>query len=463
MAKDYDLVGERQNRVPFPERPFYKFVVLFFISIICFGSYFAYDAVANFENNLEEDLDTNDAGYGLLYSIYSFPNFVLPFFGGLLGDKIGLRAAGLVYVVLVVCGAVIVALGPTLAGSGAIAGKAGFIVTIIGRAVFGAGAESLSVIQTSMVSLWFSKGGALAFSMSLTLSVARLGDFLSLAISNYIATGFGSYHAVLWIGAILCGVSFVSVIIYSILDKAAERALPDRKPVSSENPLQFKAVLKFDVRFWIIALLCMAYYSGVFPFVAICTKYLKTVHNVPTENAGWYASVVTLSSMALSPVLGKLLDRVGRRPYFVVLGSILIIPMHVVLALLPVGGNPYIPLIPIIVIGLSFSIVPSALWPCIPLIIKDEETATAFGLMAAIQNFGLFMMNLLVGVIADSDPTYKWPMLFFVLMDTIGLVCGIILIIVDKSKGSTLSGVHGGAQSVDETKPLVSPTDSRLN
>jgi len=238
---------------------------------------------------------------------------------------------------------------------------------------------------------------------------------------------------VLWLGSFLCGLSFISVIIYGILDKSSEKFFPQRKVDPNENALNFKAVLYFDRRFWLVAIVCMCYYGGIFPFVAIASDFLQTQYNMNSTDAGYCASVVTLASMILSPFLGKFLDVVANRPLFVCIGSLVVIPTHIVLAYKLAH-----PLVPIIFMGLSFALVPGALWPSIPMIIPSKETATAFGVMAAIQNTGLAAINYVAGIIADKKG-YTDVMWFFVAMDCLGLVVAILLLIVDKSKGGTLS------------------------
>lgn len=428
----YNDFGDEKKGAFHPTGAPFRWVILLVISLICFGSYFTYDEIEPLEPYLNKDLGINHAKFGLLYTVYSIPNFFLVFFGGILGDKIGLRLAGLVFVTLVFSGSVVVTLGPQL--SGLIGPKQAFILTAAGRTLFGSGAESLNVIQTSMVSRWFAGTKDLAFAMGLVLSMSRLGDFLTLFLGADIAVWTGNYKLVLWIGVFMCGISYVSVLIYGFMDKASEKYFPNRVVDPEENAVNFKAVLYFDPRFWLIAVICMCYYGGIFPFVTIANDFLVTDYGMSATNAGYYASIVTLSSMVLSPFLGKFLDKVGRRPYFVVLGSLAVIPTHMVLAF----HLPY-PIIPIIIMGLSFSLVPGALWPSIPLITNPKETATAFGVMAAIQNTGLAAINYVAGKIADSPKLgYTWVMWFFVMMDVIGLIFAIILVIVDKAKGGTL-------------------------
>lgn len=357
-----------------PSRALYRYTILFVIAMLCFGNYFTYDVIQPLDKTIKspDGLDISGTQFGLLYSFYSFPNIILVFFGGILGDKFGLRISSICFSTLVVLGAVIVALGPTLSVGGLISKTAGFYIMLVGRTIFGIGAESLNVLQTAMVALWFSGTRDLAMALGITLSVSRLGDYLSLSLSAPIANLLGGFQWALWAGAVLCGLSYAAAWLYSFMDRYGEARVASRKPADpSENELNFGAVLRFDVRFWIVSFLCMTYYSGVIPFVSIASDFLSSKYGYSDTAAGNISGIVILSSMILSPFLGKFLDIVGRKPYFIVVGALALIPAHLTLA-----WTDFQPIVPIVVIGLSFSLVPGALWPSVPLVIKDKELAT---------------------------------------------------------------------------------------
>jgi len=304
----------------------------------------------------------------------------------------------------------------------------------------------LNVIQTAMVALWFASSNSLALAMGLTLSMSRLGDYLAVSFSPSIAGLFGGdYKVAIWLGAVLAGVSVLSVLVYSVMDKASERYFTDRKVDPNENALNWGAILRFDVRFWVVSFLCMTYYSGVIPFIAFANDFLKDTYHYNDHDAAIYSGIVILASMVLSPILGKFLDCVGYRPYFVVLGSLMILPAHLMLAFTNIT-----PLFPIILIGLSFSMVPGCLWPSIPLLCEKSETATAYGLMTAIQNAGLALTNIAAGRIANSS--YREALIFFVCMDLIGLAFGFLLVYTDNYKGSTLCMASGATKATIEER-----------
>jgi MFS family permease len=287
---------------------------------------------------------------------------VLPFFGGVMGDKLGLRLAALLLVTLVVIGNVIVAVAPMKVL--ALSDDSIFYSMVVGRAIFGAGAESLNVTQIAMVTEWFRDSKIMAMAFALTISMSRLGDFLSLISGQKIADYFGGFDYTLMTAAALSGVSMLAVIAYFVIDKYSRtryyRKYLTPEPFGWEN---FRCVLRFEARFWLVSLCCMTYYAGVSPFVGMLSGWLSNKYGYKASDAGALSSVVILASMVLSPFLGKAVDLIGRRPLVVALGSLLVLPSHLVLAYTgPDYAFTVFPLWPIIAVGLSFSIVPSALW-----------------------------------------------------------------------------------------------------
>lgn len=246
-----------------------------------------------------------------------------------------------------------------------------------------------------MTTEWFDGTKYLAMAFGLVLAVSRLGDFLAVSIGPIIANafsgtgiaeGFQGYRATLWVGAMFTGVSFAFTFIYSFADKWTANKYP-KKPLAPEK-VNFFAILRFDARFWLISFITMMYYGGVTPFLAnascvsidplcsvfvsnrvVCSDFLQVKWGFAPDQAGLISSVIILASMILSPILGKVVDTVGYRPYFVVFGGLAILPAHLIL-----GLSTFTPFLSIVIIGLSFSLVPSALWPSIPLIV-DEDSA----------------------------------------------------------------------------------------
>jgi len=437
----------------------YSISILFLACFMCAGSYYAFDSIQNFAPLFASQLHIDATEFGALYSVYSLPNVILPFFGGVMGDKLGLPRASAGLSALVTTGAVIVALAPSVSIA-SLGQRSHFYLMLLGRFIFGAGAESLNVIQSAIISAWFRDGKSLALAFAIALSVARFGDYIALSTSAALATKLGGgalidgYDGVLWVAAALCGASLVATLLYGMLERRAlKRGIVERPTPEPFSLSELQQVRHFDVRFYLASALCATYYSGVIPFVASLTAILHSRYGYDEAACGNFSSVVILSSMILSPILGKVTDLVGRRPLMIIVGSLLILPAHLALA---VTGPEYTytlyPLWPIIVIGLSFSLVPAALWPCVALVVDEKYNATAFGVMTSIQNLSLLIVNIVVNSIRQHYGNTA-ALYFFVGADAVGLLFAITLYLVDVRRDGVLSAPGSVAVS-DESELL---------
>lgn len=374
----------------------------------------------------------NGKDFSALYSVYSWPNVILVFFGGLAGDYFGLRIASLFFCTFVVAGTVLVAIGPTFfSPENGYLGKQAWGVMMAGRVLLGVGGESLNVIQTSMIVRWFSSTTFMATAFGFALSMSRLGSTVAIFFGKHVG-----YKRWLWLGAAFTGISLIAILIYSLLDRISEKHI-ERKPQQKEK-INIKAVLSFDKRFWFIAALTTVYYACVTPFIGLLASFLSLKYFPDNDfMVSVVSTIINMASMILAPFLGKVVDTVGRRPYFILGGSLLLLPAHFLLAWpTPLGTSAVIPVLPVVMIGLSFSLVPAALWPSIPLVIDSENTATAYGLMTSIQNIGLAIVNIITGALIDISTEVF--MVLFLSIDLVGIILSCLLIYYDHKKGGQL-------------------------
>ncbi len=422
-----------------PTRAPFRFTLLFFVSIIIFGSYFAYDTIGALTPAIIKGMNIDREQIGILYSIYSWPNVIMVFFGGILIDRIGTKKASLLFSALVVIGAAMVAMAPN------------FTWMVIGRAVFGIGSESLVVSQNAIIARWF-KGRELALAFGLTLTVGRLGTLFTFNAANIIADNFGGYEAALWAAVILCAVSLGSNLIYVIMDRigAAKLQLSDAE---AGDKIVFSDIRKFGSSYWFVVALCVTFYSAIFPYTAFSTDFIHDkwgltlaaedsgglLSSVITQfthifdTAGGTTSIVIFASMFLAPFLGRLVDKVGKRGSFMIIGSLMLVPSYLVLGLTMVQ-----PAIPMIVIGLAFSLVPAAMWPAIPLIVPKERIGTAYGLMTMIQNLGLATFPWVIGMLRDASQSYTSSMIVFACLGLVGFAFALLLKRADARAGGLL-------------------------
>ena len=400
-----------------PGSSFYRYVVLCLLSLMAFGAYGEYDSTSALNDDIQEGMGIDDLEFSYLYTAYHVPSALTVVLGGIFMDKVGNRQAALVFSLIVCLGASLTALGPTLGH---------FWLMVAGRFVFGLGAESLYVAQDGGVNRWFQNGGNIASAYAILVTVSRMGTFVTFNVENWFAEVTGSYTWALWISAGLCFVSFLFTLIYMALDKKAERPLGLPRP-GEEGSEEFKLshVKKFPKAFFLVLIMCAFFYSSVLPLMAIAPKYLAEKYDYSDQTASRYASIVILSTICLAPFMGILVDKVGCRPLFVIFGTLLNLPTFILFAFTDVS-----PVIPLLCLGWAFSLVPSALWPSISILIKPEYVGTAFGLTYCIQNIMLACTNAGIGYII-SNYGYQKAMIAFICLDGVAVLCAFILLITD--------------------------------
>jgi MFS family permease len=422
-----------------PSGKAYRYAVLLIVSLLTFGSYFAYDSVGAIAPTLIEALGLGRESIGQMYTLYSVAAILSVFVGGLLIDKVGTRRASLVFSALVTVGAAIVAIAPNV------------LILFAGRFIFGWGSESLVVAQSAIFARWF-KGKELAFSFGVGLTISRLGTLFSFNTEALIAQYYGSYKAALWAAVLFCIVSLLGNVVYMILDRRAERIM-SLKEEGGGDKIVLADVKKFKGSYWFVTLLCVTFYSAIFPFTALSTDFFNSKWGLPLtaageggffyqvfdniihmfSTAGGTTTIIIFASMVLAPVFGRLVDRFGHRASTMVIGSLLMIPAFLTMAftMLP-------PALPMIVLGASFVSVPAAMWPSIPLIVEPNRVGTAFGLTTMIQNFGLALFPWLNGLLRDATQAYTASMVMFSCLGIAGFAFAVLLLRADRREGGRL-------------------------
>lgn len=395
--------------------PLYRWIVLVFISLAMFGNYYVYDAISPLADLLKSQLHFSDKNIGMLNAIYSIPNIIMVLIGGLIIDRIGTKKSSFIFSFLCMVGAFVTAFS---GGS--------FPVMVAGRLIFGLGAESLIVAITTILAKWF-KGKELSFAFGLNLTVARLGSFAALNSPTWAISFYETWKAPLIITTVAAVISVLSVILYIVMEVEAKKRYTLLGAEEKQDKIVLKEIFSFKPSFWFITLLCVTFYSAIFPFQTFAIKLFIEHHGLTRGAAGFASSVITLASMIGTPLFGLFIDWKGKRASLMILGSLMIVPVYLLMVYTPIH-----PLILMSVMGLAFSLVPAAMWPSIALIVEEKKLGTAYGLMTMIQNIGLAGFNLLIGWANDISTTngitdYSLGMWFFSITGFAGLFFAIML------------------------------------
>lgn len=408
--------GLTETTAPEPS-PLYRWIVFAFISLAMFGNYYIYDSISPLADVLKVQLHFTDKDIGLLNAIYSIPNIFMVLIGGLIIDWIGTKKASFIFAFLCLAGALITTLKGELATMAA------------GRLIFGMGAESLIVAITTVIAKWF-KGKELSFAFGLNLTVARLGSFAALNSPTLFKSMFDSWQKPLLVSVAAGTFSLLAVIIYFSLESTAERRFALRTS-GAVDKIDLRSFATMKPSFWYVSMLCVTFYSGIFPFQTFAVKFFMEAHGLDRQMAGFTSSFITFAAMVGTPSFGLLIDRVGRRASLMMLGSLLLMPVYLMLAY-----SSLHPLVSMVMMGIAFSLIPAAMWPSVALIVEQERLGTAYGLMTMIQNIGLAGFNLLIGYANDSTGGYTAGMWIFSTLGFLGLLFAYLLRQSDSRTGN---------------------------
>lgn len=397
--------------------PAIRWAVLLFISLAMFGNYYVYDSIAPLADTLKTQLGFTSTQLGTLNAIYSFPNIIMVLIGGIIVDRVGTRTATLVFTAICFLGAILTA----ISGS--------FPLMAAGRLVFGLGAESMIVAVTAALGQWF-KGKQLGFAFGLNLSVARAGSYAADLSPSWAHSAYASgWQAPMYISIAFGLVALIAALVYWILERSAEPRYHLGRPAPSDK-IVWSDLWRFDLSFWYVVGLCVTFYSVIFPFRStFAIEYFQNAHGLSLAEAGKMNGYVFLAAIFATPLFGLMVDRIGRRSLFMIVGSLLLMLVFPTLLF-----TQWHLAVTTVMIGIAFSLVPAVLWPSVPYLVEEQRLGTAYGLMTMLQNIGLTACNLGAGALNDAggasaeNPAGYAPMLWmFAILSLAALVFTVLL------------------------------------
>lgn len=440
-----------------------RWSALILIALMMFFAHMFIDVLSPLQNMLETERGWTPETYGKFAGSEYFLNVFVFFliFAGIILDKMGVRFTGLLSASMMVIGGAI-----KLYGVSEVFNNGGFgydffnsfwtafpasaKVASLGFMIFGCGVEMAGVTVSKAIVKWFD-GKELALAMGLEMAIARLGVFAVFRLSPMLAGGENPSieRPVAIVGALLC-IGLLTFFVYTFMDRKLDKQL---KAAQLEPEIPFKVSdigkLFASRAFMIIAFLCVLYYSAIFPFQKFATSMLESRLSIPMEQAAALFSWFPIGAMILTPMLGAYLDRKGKGATMLILGAILMTVCHLIFALVPLTlGIAYAA---IIALGVSFSLVPAALWPSVPKIVPVRYLGSAYSVIFWIQNIGLMTFPILIGwSLQASNPgvaqaiqsgvegaayDYTVPMLIFSLLGVFAFLFGFWLKAEDRKRG----------------------------
>ena len=429
------------------------------LAIVAFtmmAAYYVNDVVAPLKSMLEASPSENGLGwtssdFGIYTGAYSFLNVfcLMLIWGGLILDRFGIRFTGKLATILMVVGTWLeyYAMTGMVGTADMILGyKADVFVASAGYSVFGVGAEVAGITVTKMIAKWF-RGKEMATAMGVQVALARVGSQAAYAVAIPVARSFELTTPVL-IGLVCLVGGMIAFFSFSVLDKKLDTQMEEIKDESSDDEkFSFKdvATILSNPGFWLIALLCVLFYSAVFPFLKYAPNLMINKFHIEPQLSGLIPMLLPFGNIILTPFFGNLYDRKGKGATIMLIGSVLLVFIHLMFSI-PAFDHWIIALILVILLGIAFSLVPSAMWPSVPKIIPENKLGTAYALIFWVQNWGLMGVPFLIGVvldaycvtgITDGRPNYDYtiPMLIFACFGILAIIFAFLLKAEDKKKG----------------------------
>lgn len=385
-------------------------LVLACLVVPMFASYFFDDMFSSlselFKHPESLELGWNMADYGFYASGYSF----LCIWGGLiicgaLLDKFGVRLVGSIFVGMMVFGAALV----TFAISAGFEPKTSLRVAYVGCMLFGLGSEIAGVSVTRSIAKWF-KGRNMALAMGLQLAIARFGTATAILIAPMIVKqkAVGEFYTLAetnrpaLIGLSVLAVGAILWAVFVALDARFDReaGTSDKVETAEEDKFRFSDIWKVlgNPRFLMIAVLCVTFYCCVIRFKKFGVSILLPLFGVDLDIATVLLAMIPFFTILFTPLFGALVDKVGKATHWMVVGAALVLASHLIITFAPQGVAAYA-YVAIALLGIGYSLVPSAMWPSVPKIIPEKNLGTAYSLIYWVQNMGMWAVPIYVGKI----------------------------------------------------------------
>jgi len=435
------------------DSPIARWGVLILVASMMFFAYMFVDVMSPLKSLVEESMGWNSKVFGT----YAASEYIVNVCGfliiaGIILDKLGVRFSGILSAAMMVAGAGIKFIGVTdwfqttsfcaWLGSWWVEMPGSAKMASLGFMIFGMGCEMEGTNVSKILAKWF-KGKEMALAMGLEMAIARLGVFGVMWLAPLISDHFGKSVVMPlgFCGALLC-IGLLNFIIFSVIDRKFDEQLIAAGEATEEDSSEeefhvsdLKAIFTSKM-FWIVALLCVLYYSAIFPFQRYATNILEETLAIPAADAAKLFSCFPILAMVLTPFLGIFLDYKGKGATMLFTGSIIMLACHLGFAfLLPAFPSKTLALTLIVTLGVSFSLVPASLWPAVPKIIDEKVLGSAYCLIFWVQNVGLCFVPMLIGSLRNSTGGYLVPELVFASFGVLALIFSVLLKIEDKKKG----------------------------
>lgn len=443
-----------------------RWIVLVLVSFTMLCMYYLTDAMAPLQERLQSKLSWSATEYGLFTSGYGWFNVFLLMlvFSGIILDKMGIKFTGILAIIIMLTGAGIKyyaisgnvsGLFELTLGSWQVIGPTSksALIAGLGFGLFGVGSEMFGISANKAVVRWF-RGKEMALAIGLNTSTGRIGTALAMFTPIPLVKLTGNISTPVLVALILLCIGLLVFILFTFMDKKLDH---EEKTSGMAPAEEFKfsdiLVIAKNRAFWYITALCVLFYSALFPFIKFATNLIVQKFEISETFAGYIPALLPFSALLLTPVFGSLYDKKGHGASIMILGSVILVVVHLLFSI-PSLNSLAIAIGLVMLLGVAFSLVPSAMWPSVAKIIPENKLGTAYAMTFWVQNWGLMGVPLLIGYVLDkycisgqiiktmdgaqisvAQYNYTLPMLIFAMFGVLAIFFAILLKKEDKKMG----------------------------
>ncbi len=381
-----------------------RWFVLVLVSLCMLIAYTFMEVLSPLQTLVQSTYGWSGSEWGIVTGAQGYLNvfaFML-IFAGIVLDKMGIKFTAVTSGLVMIFGAIIkywAFAGNFEIGANIIGIDSRVFISATGFAIFCVGAEGAGITISRIIVKWF-KGKELALAMGTEMALARFGSFIALFGAPRIANAYDIPTSVL-VGAIALCIALILFIVYTVMDTRLDKQL--KEDADEEEPFQISD-LKLIITskgFWYIAILCLLFYSAVFPFYKFSSGLMVNKFGVDPATAGDIPSILPFGTILLTPLFGYVYDKIGKGASIMILGAGLLVIVHTIFYI-PSLTETWTAIFAVVLLGIAFSLVPSAMWPSVPKIIPDKQLGSAYALIFYVQNIGLMLVPILLGVVLDK-------------------------------------------------------------
>ncbi len=436
-----------------------RWSVLLLVSLSMMSGYIISDVVAPLKTMLEQAPTLwNSTDYGIFTSGYGWLNIFLLMliFGGMILDRMGIRFTGTTAILIMIAGTAVKYWAITTTFDSPVVHlpfgldvKRQVLYAALGFAVFGTGVEMVGITANKAIVKWF-RGKEMAMAIGMNTAFGRVGTLIALNLSPKIAVHFGSVGAPIAIGLGLLCLGLCTFLVYCVMDRRLDQQ-DSAAGLEPEEPFRFRDIgrIASNSGFWLITILCVLFYSAVFPYLKYAPDFTFQKFGIPLEKAGEIPSLLPLGTLFLTPLFGYLYDRRGRGATIMIVGAVLLVIVHALFSV-PSLDQVWAAVILTVLLGIAFSLVPSAMWPSVAKIMPNSMLGTAYSMIFWVQNIGLAFVPMLIGWVLSKycltgetlvdgvvTPTYDYtiPMMIFAGFGVLSILVALWLKRDDARKG----------------------------